>query len=354
MYKIIVFIAITVLFHYVGHKSDGNSINYERSTSPDSALKNRLSFPLGAAVKIRHLRENTVYRNTLKNEFNSITAENSMKFEALQPNRNVYRWTNADYIVEFANKNNIRIHGHVLHWPKANPKWVLKYKGDSAILENILKSHIQTVMNHFKGKVRSWDVVNEVFDDDGKLKQTFWLKKLGPDYIGRCFQYARAVDSKALLFYNDYGQEYSMKKRHAIANMVASFKKRGIPIDGIGLQMHTRVGVSEAKIRAAIGVLAKTGLKLHISELEISARSKKTNIFKMEDDLEHQQAEKYNLIFKTYNTIPAKQRFGITTWNVSDADSWKNTKNKYFDFPLLFDHEYRPKEAYRAILKGLE
>jgi endo-1,4-beta-xylanase len=298
------------------------------------------------------MRNNPKYNAVVTKEFNSITPENAMKFVALHPAENTFSWTDADYLVSFAQANNKRVHGHTLNWYISLPAWVTNFVGDSAAWENLLKTHIQTVVTHFKGKVTSWDVVNEAFNDDGTLRNTIWVQKLGADYIARCFQYANQADPDALLFYNDYGQEYSPAKRTAIINMITSFKNRGIPIHGIGLQFHIVYTQSDASISATINSAAATGLKVHISELDIRLNTGLVTGLTLSYSLAEQQAAKYKYIVQTYKAIPASQQFGITTWNVGDADSWIPSWQNAPDWPLIFDVNYLRKPAYRAIVEG--
>jgi endo-1,4-beta-xylanase len=215
-----------------------------------------------------------------------------------------------------------------------------------------LKDHIQTVVAHFKGKVASWDVVNEYFSDDGTIRPSVWVKNLGPDYIARCFQYAHEADPDALLFYNDYGHEYSSAKRTAIGNLISSFKARNIPIHGIGMQFHMTYTQTDANISAAIDFAAATGLKVHISELDVRVNNNKVQDLVFTAAMADQQASRYKQVVKIYSTIPKSQQFGITTWNVGDADSWVPSWQGAPDWPLPFDANYQRKPAYRAIIEG--
>lgn len=319
------------------------------AATADTTLKNGIPFRLGAAVKIRQLKEDKAYREALISEFTSITPENAMKFSALHPSPQVYKWDDADYIVSFAEKNNIRIHGHTLLWPKSNPDWVKNFIGDSTAWEGMLKDHITTVVKHFKGKVASWDVVNEAMGDNGKLKNTIWLQHLGPGYIARCFQYAHSADPQAILFYNDYGHEYSTVRRRAIIKMAMDLQKKGIPIGGLGLQMHTKLRISDKKVQIAIKEVAATGLQIHLSELEITVGHGLPSTFMLSDSLSAAQALKYKMIFKAYSLIPPGQQFGITTWAVGDKDSFRNGSLKNHEYPVLFDMKYRPKASLKAV-----
>lgn len=322
-------------------------------TLPEPGLKDILPFPIGAAVKINLLRKNSAYRELIIKQFNSITAENAMKFNSLHPAPDVFRWGDADFLVDFANQNNIRVHGHTLIWSKFNPSWVTSFQGSRSDWEDLLRNHIETVVSHFKGRVASWDVVNEAFDDNGNYKRCIWLDMLGPEYIELAFQYAHEADPDAILFYNDYGQEFGGKKLQAILNMARDFKRRGVPIGGMGLQMHTVLRMQSEKIAKNLRLIANLGLKVHISELEVSVRYNRPASFILDDNLAFAQAQKYSEIFEAYNSIPKWQQFGITTWNVADADSFRNSKIKNHDFPLLFDLDYKPKAAYRLLMEKM-
>lgn len=333
--------------------SQGGTTVQPPPVAVDTMLYKMMPFKMGASVNVNLMKTNASYNGVVTKEYNSITAENAMKFGALHPAQNTFFWTDADYLVDYALSNGKRVHGHTLNWYNSLPSWVTNFSGDSTAWEDLLKTHIQTVVTHFKGKVSSWDVVNEAFNDDGTLRNSIWVQHLGPDYIARCFQYARQADSAVLLFYNDYGHEYSSAKRTAIANMIANFKSRGIPIDGIGLQFHITYTQSDANISTAINMAAATGLKVHIAELDVRLNDAKDQGLVLTQTLADQQAAKYKYVVKAYNTIvPAAQQYGITTWNVGDADSWVPGWLKAPDYPLPFDRNYLRKPAYRAIIEG--
>ena len=317
-------------------------------------LQNSMPFAMGAAVNVSLMKSNANYRDLVTKEFNSITAENAMKFASLHPAKDTYTWSDADYLVNYAIASGKRVHGHTLNWYKSLPDWVNNFQGTTAEWENLLKTHIQTVVGHFKGKVVSWDVVNEAIADDGTIRNSIWVQKLGTDYIGRAFQYAHEADPDALLFYNDYGHEFGPTKRTAILNLVNSLKSKGILIDGIGLQMHTRVTQTDANLATAISTAAATGLKVHISEIDIALNPDRAQSFTYTSTLADQQAAKYKAIVKAYNAIPKAQQFGITQWNVTDADSWIPSNYSCPDWPLPFDGQYQRKPAYQAILDGVK
>ena len=320
---------------------------------------------VGCAINPALLNGSKDYRAVVTSEFNSITSENVLKFSSVHPQQVVYNFTKADALVNYAMANNKRIHGHCLVWHEALPRWLYNFEGDSTAWENLLKTHIQTVLTHYKGKMTSWDVVNEAFFDNGTYRYdtvntvhrhiTLWRNHLGVDYMARAFIYAHEVDPNALLFYNDYNQENSAAKLKAIIAMVTDFKRRGVPIHGLGLQMHISINTKDEGITAAIKEAAATGLLVHISELDISVNTKKDTSLVYNDSLQTLQARKFAFVVKQYRKwVPKNQQYGITCWNVGDKDSWIRGMSKGKDWPLLFDDNYQKKECYRAFYIALK
>ena len=335
-------------------KIEGAPAPLAPTADSEVTLQSALPFKVGAAVNVSLLKSNTRYRALVIREFNSLTGENAMKFSSVHPEENTWSWADADYLVDFAMQNGKRVHGHNLNWYKNMPAWVNNYQGTTAQWEALLKTHIQTVVGHFKGKVASWDVVNEAFNEDGTYRNSIWVQKLGIGYIARAFEYAHEADPDAILFYNEYGHEYGATKRNAIINMVTTLKNNGIPIHGIGMQMHTRYTQTDANLQAAITTAAATGLMVHISELDIAMNPDNNPTLALSATMASQQAEKYKFIVKTYNAIPKAQQFGITTWNVTDADSWIPGNYSRPDWPLPFNSQYGKKPAYQGILDGVK
>ncbi|WP_294606602.1 endo-1,4-beta-xylanase [uncultured Bacteroides sp.] len=327
----------------------------EKSNPQAHGLKDISQFPFGMAVKPQSIYTNAQYRNIIKLECNRITPENSLKMKPIYKEKGVYNWNEADSIIDFAIKNKLDIHGHVLIWSKSVPEWMKEYQTDREGWKNIMKEYIYKVVGRWKGKIKSWDVVNEAFNDNGEIITTdFWYQKIGPDFIDLAFQYAHNADPNALLFYNDYGHEYSSKRRSGINNMIFDMLERGVPIHGIGLQTHTSLNRKSGELKNAIETAAKTGLKVHISELDVSMNNTIRNpnmIFT--DSLQIQQMKKYQEITLAMKNIPAKQQFGITTWGVYDADSWLLSQWSP-EWPLLFDSLYSKKKAYYGIIEVLK
>jgi len=329
-----------------------------------TTLRSTASFPVGSAMNPDLIKDNTFYYKIASTQYSSLTPENVMKFAATEPALNQFSYSDGDYLVSFAEQNHMRVHAHNLIWYSDLPNWVVNFQGDSSAWEGIFKTHIDSVASHFKGKVTSWDVVNEAIrDDNGTLRNqdvsagdgSIWRQHLGPDYIARAFQYAHAADPNALLFYNDYGQEYDVVKLDSIIALVTGLKARGIPISGIGMEMHINVNDNNTGITTALQKLAATGLLIHISELDISLNPGNNQSLVLTDALEQAQSAEYQFVAETYQaSVPAAQRYGITTWEFSDAASWIPGYYNRPDWPLPFDVNYNKKPAFYGLLTGLQ
>lgn len=329
-----------------------------------ATLKGTAAFSMGSAIASYNLKNSDLYTQVLTTEYNSITAEYEMKFDWTEPQQGKYNYADGDYLVSFATQNHMRMHAHNLIWHQALPTWVLNFQGDSVAWENLFKTHIETEVLHYKGQVTSWDVVNEALrDDNGTLRTndvnpgdgSIWGRHLGKDYVARAFQYAHEADPGALLFYNDYGQEWSTVKLNAIIAMVIDFKNSGVPIDGIGIQLHTDINADTAGITNALKKLAATGLKIHISELDISVNPNNVQGLTLSSMLQTAQSSKYQFIAKSYlENVPPAQQYGITTWEFSDANSWIPSFYNRPDWPLPFDASFQKKPAYYGLLNGVK
>ena len=332
----------------------------------EPTLQSQAPFKVGFAIDPDRFRKDPRYAGVITREAGSITAANYMKPSRISPQPGKYDFEKADYLAEVARTRGMRLHGHALVWfIDTSPDW-LKQIRDSTTLETTLRAYIQTVGTHFRGKVASWDVVNEAVEDNetGAIRTQATSPDgrsylnlggiLGTDYVARMFMYAHAADPDALLFYNDYRQERFPKKLEAILNMVQDFKRRNIPIHGLGLQMHINIDTPNEAIENALRKTAATGLLIHISELDVAMNPKKVTPFVPTADALARQAAKYRFVVEAYRRlVPPNQQYGITMWNVGDGDSWIPGHCKCPDFPLLFDTDYTKKPAYQAFSDGL-
>ncbi|MDF2437792.1 MAG: endo,4-beta-xylanase [Bacteroidota bacterium] len=338
------------------HGRNENAMRFKGSepvvTCGRSGLCRKADFPIGVAVDVSKLIRDTDYRNLIVSEFNSITAEQSMKASVLHPGKDNYNFNETDFLIDFCRQHNMRLHGHTLVWYKGIPKWMEKFKGDKNAWDVLLKDHIQTVVGHCRGRVRSWDVVNEAFNDDGSLRESIWLKNMGPEYIEKAFRYAAEADPSAMLFYNDFDLESRPEKLKAVVNYFRSLKAKGVKIDGIGMQMHISITFPYlTDINLAAMQIEEAGFAVHYSEFDITM-VKTGKLWMMNKHLLRLQEERIKEVVAAYKNLKPQSRFGITMWGLSDADSWLYDKNDH-DRPLLFDTKNRVKPAYCGFLKGL-
>lgn len=314
-------------------------------------------FPIGTAVNATTIH---THKDLLVKHFNSLTAENEMKFGEVHPAENSYYFEKADSIAEFALKNNMKLRGHTLLWHGQTSDWVFKNGNGTKVSREVLlkrlEDHINTVVGRYKDRIYCWDVVNEAIEDKSShfFRQTEWLDILGEDFIEKAFQLAHKADPKAMLFYNDYNACYP-EKRDKIYQLVRNLKEREIPIHGIGLQGHFNIYTPTLEeIKQAIDKYASLGIKLQITELDVSVyefedhRSLKMPTHEMID----KQADFYGKFFellKEYKEVIN----GVTFWGPSDDVTWLNDFPVYNrqNWPLLFDNQHQPKEAYWRIVQ---
>lgn len=315
-------------------------------------LFEKADFSVGVAINFQNLINEKRYRNLVISQFNSITAEKSMKAAVIHPEQNVYNFAETDYLMQFCQIYNKRLHGHTLVWHKEIPRWMEKFKGDKHAWEIVLKDHINTIITHCKVSVKSWDVLNEAFNDNGTLRDNIWLKNIGEEYVEKCFIYAAEADPTAVLFYNDFDLESRPEKLEAVLKFLTHLKSKGVKIDGIGMQMHINISSPYlSDINLAAMKIEDLGFLVHYSEFDISV-VKTGRLFSLRKNLLSQQKQRLKEIVAGYRKLKPRNRFGITMWGLSDNDSWLSEKNGN-DRPLLFDSRYKIKPAYCGFLEGL-
>jgi len=323
---------------------------------PDTTpLKDKALFGVGAAVSVSHLKEGD-FSDAFKNNFNQLSAEYEMKMAHIWAALAVYNWANPDYLVNYAEQNSMKVHGHALLWYQSFPTWFKNAAYDSLNFENNVKTYIQTVVSRYKGRIISWDVANEIFADNGTLRNDGIVTKAFKDpiaFYGRCFQYARDSDPDVKLFYNDYDIVLNAAKRNSVKELVARFKRDGYPIDGLGEQCHTSVWTDKITRSSGFTDLAKTGLLMHISELDVRVNQNKSDSYVFTDTEQQKQSDTYKGIAEMFESIPQGQKFAITTWGLTDKYTWLTGWWHPKEYPLLFDNTYNKKRAYTGFLEGL-
>jgi endo-1,4-beta-xylanase len=289
------------------------------------------------------------YGEVLAREFNLVSVENAMKFGPIHPEPDGYDFAGADAIVAFAGKHGLKVHSHVLVWHAQQPAWLTGKQYTREELMTILRDHIRAVAGRYRDKVAYWDVVNEAVEGDGSLRNTFWLRAIGPDYIELAFHWAHEADPKARLFYNDFGAEGLNKKSDAIYEMVKDLRARGVPIHGVGLQMHTslRQPPDPKQVAANIKRLNDLGLEAQITEMDVQIQNVPGTL---EEKLEA-QARVYREILEVCLAAKNCKAFGM--WGFTDRHSWIPGFTGHPDAPLIFDENYNPKPAYHALASAL-
>jgi endo-1,4-beta-xylanase len=313
------------------------------STTALRSLAQSNGLSIGTAVAVGPLRSDPVYSATVAREFNILTPENAMKFKLIHPDRNTYDFADSDFIVDFAEKNNIDVHGHTLVWHNNLPTWLTQQTWSREELITILHEHIMTVVGRYKGRVREWDVVNEAVADNGLLRETIWMKGIGPEYIEMAFRWAHEADPDALLFYNDYGAEGKGKKSDAVFALVRSLVKKGVPVNSVGLQMHVRVETCPAPqdVEWNINRLAALGLDACITEMDVRFKSPSTEIKSAE------AAQIYRNMLETF--LSAKSGKTFIVWGFTDNHSWISSAFPGWEPGLIFSSSYQPQPAYTSL-----
>ena len=326
------------------------------------SLKKVAPFPVGTAASYRQLSADDSIRSILIREFNSITPENEMKMFRIMPRPGEYNFEQADSIAAFCARHDMRLFGHTLVWHSATPQWVTEAGHDSTSLSALLNEYITTYVSRYKGQVHGWDVVNEAITDSaGTMRETFWYKMLGESYIDQAFIAAHEADPNAVLFINDYNTERDTVKLNATIDLINRLKSRGVPVSGIGLQMHLRMDIPNEIIAHSLRKAAETGLMVHISELDIifnrhnDKQGGGEQIHKtLTSEMAQQQGEKYNHVAELYrNIVPEGQQYGITVWGFNDRTSWIKPFFEINDWPTLYDTGLKRKPAYYGLLNGI-
>lgn len=313
-------------------------------------------FKIGVALSYSVLT-NPLESRMITKHFNSITAENEMKPDAIQPKEGEFNFTKADAYVKFAEENNIAIRGHTLVWHQQTPSWFFTDKDGKPISKEVLlarlEKHIKTLVGRYKGKIYAWDVVNEAIDPnqpDG-YRRSQWYNILGAEYIEKAFIWAHEADPNAKLFYNDYSTE-DPKKREFIYNLVKSLKEKGVPIHGIGMQGHINIDWPEvSEMEKTIQLFSSIpGIEIHITELDMSVYTQAGIEYpKPPRELMIKQAYRYKQIFdmlKKYKNVVTN----VTFWGLKDDISWLTVNRGRNDYPLLFDKDYQAKFAFWSLV----
>lgn len=309
-----------------------------------------------------------VEKANIKANYNCITAENSMKPEGVHPREDTFNYTRQDALVQWCAENNIKVHGHTLVWHAQTPGWFFQgadgQRATKEVVVEHLHDHIKNVAGHFKGKLFSWDVVNEAINDgpgglngEENLRPSNWSRIVGPEFLTLAFKFAREADPDVKLYYNDYNIDQGAVKntgKHAASMaLLKRLLKDGAPITGVGIQGHWHLDTNLEDVEKAIENYESLGLKISISELDVTATGTNSGAMPgggrrggatISPEAFKQQAVVYAKLFDIFNRH-AKSIERVTFWGISDRRSWRAGQ-----MPLVFDGDLKPKLAYQAIL----
>ena len=331
-------------------------------------------FHIGVAINEWTLKsQNQELQEMVKREFDSITAENEFKWAVINPKDDEWRFEVPDQFVKFGLDNKMYMLGHCLVWHSQVPRNLfVDESGNQISKEALLKKmekHITTLVDRYKGKMDSWDVVNEALTPEDGWRKTKWTEIIGPEFMERAFHMAHDADPNAHLIYNDYNMD-NPKRRQLVVDVVRDYKKRGVPIHGIGLQGHWYLdSPSIQDIEDSIAAFANEGMKIHITELDIDVLPydwgrtaeistnkeyrESLNPYKdgLPKEINDKLAKRYEELFKLFLKYKDSME-RVTFWGISDDFSWKNNfpVRGRTNYPMLFDREHKPKDAYWAVV----
>ncbi len=275
------------------------------------------------------------FSDILAEEFNMLVCENQMKFQPTEPSQGQFSYSGGDAVVDFAESNGQLMRGHTLVWHSQTSNWMSSINNRNQML-SAMKNHIDNVLGHWEGQILEWDVVNEAVADNGReLRSSFYRNVIGEDFLDSAFVYAHAADPEALLYYNDYGAEGGNAKSNFVYEMVGRMLEDGIPIHGVGLQCHLGTNLSKQAISDNIKRLGELGLRVSLTEIDISNATNNGNAWK---NLAEACAENFNCT-------------SFMTWGVHDGISWKGSGCGC----LIWNSNLSAKQApYNALVEAFE
>jgi len=341
------------------------------------ALKDafKADFLIGAALNPgQFTKANPLKADLVKQQFNSTTPENCLKWESVHPAPDRYDFTLADQYVAFGETNHMFIIGHTLVWHNQTPDWVFQDAQGQPLTRDALLArmhdHISTVVGRYRGRIKGWDVVNEAVNEDGTMRESKWRKIIGPDFILKAYLFAHEADPDAELYYNEYSLENPDKRAGAV-RLIKELQAQGVKITAIGLQGHYSLEWPPvSQVSDTIAAFAQLGIKINITELDVNVLPAADHNQTADVSLQYQAAARLNpytngLPDSVQQALTARYAALFTTfmqhrqdlervtfWGVTDGDSWLNDWPIHgrTNYPLLFDRAGQPKPAFAAVL----
>lgn len=271
---------------------------------------------IGTATEVNFINDDKVYgKIATSKEFSQWTPENSAKWESIEPQNGVFDFVKFDALIDLARKHDKKVRGHTLVWHSQLPPWINELRGNPKELKKVLERHVKTVAKRYKGKIFQWDVVNEVFNEDGTYRSSIFYDTFGEDFIEWSFRWAREADPHAKLYINDYNFEAVSPKTTAVTNLVRKLKAKGVPVDGIGAQAHLVVGGLQDSMEQVWRTWAED-LKVDVALTELDIRL----VTPSTPETRAQQVKDYAYV--TRACVRIKRCVGITLWQFTDKYSW--------------------------------
>ncbi len=347
-----------------------NSKKLTAANQSSTGLKDayQKDFLIGTALNTAQIQEkDTAAARLVQQQFNAVTPENIMKAEIIHPQWNVYNFELADQIAALGKKQGMKVNGHTLIWHSQLPAFARNIR-DIDSFRTFFTNHISTVAGRYEGKIASWDVVNEALNEDGTMRKSIFLDKLGPDFVTEAFRLAQKAAPTTELYYNDYNNEQPAK-REGCLRLIRKIKEAGVRIDGVGIQGHWHIGKVPLKdIEESILAYSALGLKVMFTELDIEVLPRNFSgadvsqrmdnnptlnpyVNGLPDSVQQQLAKDYEDLFRLF--LKHKDKITrVTFWGVNDGQSWLNgwPVRGRTNHPLLFDRKYLPKPAYHRVM----
>jgi endo-1,4-beta-xylanase len=316
----------------------GANAGVRLARAPDAA---QTPLVLGAAVNWDRLRQPGPYQSLFLRHFQALTPETELKMDALAPQPGRLDFSRADALVDWARAHGITVNGHTLLWQQQQPPWLSARSWTHDELLAVLRWYVQGVVAHFRGRVASWDVVNEPLVGDGSLRPNIWQRVIGDDYIAYALRYAREADPAVRLMINDYGIERPGPKADGMVALLSRLRRDGVPLDAVGVQSHvtTSWAPTDTALQTTMARFAALDLGVDITELDVATQPGDAELLR--------QAEIYHRFGLACRQQPACSR--VTTWGFTDASTWLGSAAR----PLLFDEAGRGKPAWPALIYGL-
>ena len=326
------------------------SAQHSSPGSADSlrALGARVGLRIGTAVNTDALASDSQYAAITGQQFSTVTPENVMKWDTIEPQQGVYNYAPADQLVAFAQAHGQLVRGHNLVWNSQQPAWFSSAAPTmtSAQVATILKQHIFSEVSHFKGKIWQWDVVNEPFNEDGTLRDDIWLDKLGPSYIADAFRWAHEADPRALLFLNDYNIEYTGPKSDGAYTFVQQLKTQHVPISGVGFESHLDTQYGLPDLQNNLQRFANLGLSVAVTENDVRTTLPVTNV--------EQSAQNAGYSETLNACLAVAQCISYTVWGFDDGHSWIPGVFPGEGAADIYDANYQPKPQYTVLQQNLQ